>query len=87
MLYPDGWTMGADPNEEDHQLRRLVAIGIEDVLILLSVGALFVLAVFFRDTVWGQVGLGAVFLVMVIVFIGRIRRANRAFTEHRDDPM
>ena len=77
--------MGADPNEDDGQLRRLITIGIEDVLILLSVAALFVLAVFFRDVVWGQVGLGVVVLVMVIVFISRFRRTHRAFTERRDD--
>jgi hypothetical protein len=42
---------------------------------------LFVLTVFFRNTVWGQVGLAVVLVVMIIVFVRRLRRVHRAFTE------
>jgi hypothetical protein len=46
--------------------------------------ALFVLGVFFRGRWWGQAGLGVVLVVMVIVFVRRLRRVHRAFME-RDD--
>ncbi len=55
-------------------------IYVEDALIILSIAALFVLGVFFRDELWGQVGLGVVLLVMVVVFFFRFRRVHRAFT-------
>ena len=51
----------------------------EDALILLSVAALFVLAVFYRTTLWGQVGLGILLVVMIVVFMRRFRRVHRAF--------
>jgi hypothetical protein len=53
---------------------------VEDFLILLAVGALFVLGVFFRTTLWGQVGLGVTLVVMVVVFIRRFSRVHREFT-------
>lgn len=57
------------------------AIYVEDALIILALAALFVLGVFFREELWGQVGLGLVGLVMVVVFVRRIRRVHRAFTQ------
>jgi len=51
---------------------------IEDALILLSIGLLFVLSIFFRREQWGQIALLAVLLVMVVVFVRRIRRTHRA---------
>ena len=61
------------------------ALYIEDALILLAVVALFILSVFFRDRWWGQVGLGGVLIVMVVVFVFRFRRAHRAFTGRDED--
>ena len=52
---------------------------VEDALILLSIGLLFVLAVFFRREQWGQRALVAVLLAMAVVFVRRIRRIHRAF--------
>ena len=52
---------------------------VEDALILLSIGLLFVLTVFFRREQWGQMALLAVLLVMVVVFVRRLRRTHRAF--------
>jgi len=52
---------------------------LEDGLILLSVAALFVLAVFYRAEPWGQGALVVVFLVMLVVFFLRLRRVHRAF--------
>ncbi len=59
---------------------RRTQIYVEDALIVLAVGALFVLGVFFRGEWWGQVALGVVLLVMAIVFFFRLRRVHRAFT-------
>ncbi|MHC4788390.1 MAG: hypothetical protein ACYS8K_04190 [Planctomycetota bacterium] len=56
------------------------ALFLEDVLIVLSLVALFVLAVFFRREWWGQVGLGCVLVVMVVVLFFRFRRVHRKFT-------
>jgi len=58
---------------------------LEDVLILLAIGVLFVLGVFFRREWWAQATLGVVLLAMLAIFIVRSRRVYRAFRE-RDDP-
>ncbi len=58
-------------------------IYIEDGLILLSIGLLFVLTIFFRREAWAQWALGAVFLLMLIVFVRRFSRAHRAFKGRR----
>jgi membrane protein YdbS with pleckstrin-like domain len=73
-------TFGQDHGRERGQPRRSVYV--EDALILLSIAALFVLGVFFRTEWWGQVGLGAVLIVMAVVFVIRFRRVHRAFTGH-----
>jgi len=52
---------------------------IEDALVLLSIGLLFVLTIFFRRKQWGQMALMAVLLMMVVVFVRRLRRTHRAF--------
>ena len=52
---------------------------IEDALIVFSIGLLFVLTVFFRDEPWGQRALLAVLVVMVVVFVRRIKRTHGAF--------
>ncbi len=55
-------------------------IYLEDALILLGIVALFVLTVFFREETWGQVALVVLLLVMVVVFVRRLRRVHHAFT-------
>ena len=52
---------------------------IEDALIILSIGLLFVLTIFFRREQWGQIALVALLLVMAVVFVRRIKRIHRAF--------
>jgi membrane protein YdbS with pleckstrin-like domain len=69
-----------DPHENGGRKRAKVGLYVEDAVILLAIVPLFVLTVFFRDTLWGQVGLGVVLVVMVIVFVRRLRRVHRAFT-------
>ncbi len=73
-----------DPHESGGAESKL-GLYVEDALILLAVAALFVLGVFFRNTQWGQVGLGVVLVVMVIVFVRRLRRVHRAFTGRDDE--
>ena len=70
--------MESAPGEKGAGARRVILV--EDVLIVASVAALFVLAVFCRTTLWGQVGLGVVFVVMLVVFVRRLRRVHRGFT-------
>jgi membrane protein implicated in regulation of membrane protease activity len=69
---------------EDHRGPRAGIHG-EDLLILLSVVALFILTVFYRDTSWGQGALVAVLILMVVVFWRRFRRVHRAFKGQEDD--
>ncbi len=69
---------------EDDQGPRTGIYG-EDVLILLSVVALFVLAIFFRHTWWGQGALAGVLVLMAAVFWRRLRRVHRAFTGREDE--
>lgn len=57
------------------------AIYLEDAINLLAVAALFVLAVFFRDRWWGQAGLVGLLVVVAILFVRRLRRVHRSFTE------
>ena len=57
------------------------AIIFEDVLILVSIALLFVLGVFYREALWGQIALGGVLVVMIVVFIARSRRMHKAFKE------
>lgn len=56
-----------------------VATYLEDALIVVSIGLLFVLTIFFRREAWGQRALLAVFVVMLIVLVRRLLRAQRAF--------
>jgi hypothetical protein len=58
---------------------------LEDLLIFLAVGALFVLGVLFRDRSWSKPGLIGVLVVMVLVFISRFRRVHRAFKGQDED--
>jgi hypothetical protein len=57
----------------------------EDLLILLSVVALFFLTVFFRRTAWGQGALIGVLILMAVVFWRRFRRVHRAFKGREDE--
>ena len=67
-------------NESGQQKKRSSpAIYIEDALILVAIGLLFVLTIFFRDERWGQLALAGVFVAMLVVFIRRFRRTHRAF--------
>ena len=70
------------PRVHDAPSRRRIAV--EDMLILLSIGALFVLGVFFRTRMWAQVALGGVLVVMLALFVVRFRRLHRAFKAQRD---
>jgi len=74
--------VSSDP--QDEQGPRAGIHG-EDLLILLSVVALFILTVFFRRTSWGQGALVGVLLLMAVVFWRRFRRVHRAFTGREDD--
>ena len=78
--------MAYDFDQERERAVKKAALYIEDALIVLSVIALFVLGVFFRERLWGQVCLGAVFAVMAAVLWFRFRRVHRAFTG-RDEPL
>ena len=73
---------GPAPGAGDVPSKRQVAV--EDMLTLLSIGALFVLGVFFRTRMWATVALGAVLAVMLVLFIVRFRRLYRAFKAQRD---
>ncbi len=70
----------APDSDDRRRARSTLAIYVEDALILLGIAALFVFTVFFRTTRWGQLALMATGLVMVVVFIRRLRRVHRAFT-------
>jgi len=72
-----------DKDDADGRAKR--ALYIEDAVILLALIPLFILGVFYRSTEWGQAGLWAVFAVMLVVFVIRLRRTHRAFKGH-DDP-
>lgn len=67
--------MGSIPEDER---RKPVGFYIEDALILVSIGLLFVLTVWFRYETWGRFALLAVLLVMAVVFVRRLRRTHRA---------
>ena len=69
-----------DELDEEEQPASRTALYVEDVLILLSVVALFVLGVFFRRDLWGQVALVVVLVLMGVVCLFRMRRVRRAFT-------
>jgi small-conductance mechanosensitive channel len=68
------------PPDADDRRAVKAALLLEDAVILLSVLALFILAVFFRRQWWGQVGLVVVLGLMGIVFVFRFRRVHRGFT-------
>jgi len=61
-----------------------VAVYVEDALVVLAIGALFVLTVFFRDRWWAQACLGGVFVIMAVVLVRRLRRVHKAFTGQDD---
>jgi membrane protein YdbS with pleckstrin-like domain len=68
--------------------RHSPQVYVEDALVLLSLAGLFVLTVFFRDSIWGQVGLLAILAVMLAVLVVRLRRLRHAFARRdvlRDD--
>jgi hypothetical protein len=60
---------------------RTPGVYIEDAVTLVSIGLLFWLGVFRRHETSGQIALGVVLLVMVIVLVRRVRRLHRAFRE------
>jgi membrane protein implicated in regulation of membrane protease activity len=74
-----------DPAKEDAEQRQKSQLYFEDLLIFLGVAALFVLGVFFRETIWGQAGLYCLLAVMLFVFVRRFRRVHRAFKEKDED--
>ena len=48
-------------------------------MLMVSRWVVFVLTIFFRREPWGQLALLAVLLVMVVVFVRRLKRTHRAF--------
>ena len=74
-----------EPGQENPEERERTRLYVEDLLIFLGVAALFTLTVFFRRTLWGQVGLCLLFVVMLYVFARRLRRVHRAFTRKDED--
>ena len=68
--------MQSGPKDERGRSSRL-ALYVEDIVILLALIPLFILAVFFRRTWWGQAGLAVVLIVMGVVFFFRVRRVHR----------
>jgi len=57
---------------------RPASVYVEDAVIIASVLLLFVLTVFFRRTLWGQLALVGLLIVMVVVLVRRLRRTHRA---------
>ncbi len=76
--------MHSAPSDQDGPSSDRKSLYVEDVLIMLSLIPLFVLGVFYRDRTWAQAALGGVLVVMVVVFIIRLRRVHRSFMGRRD---
>ena len=68
-----------DDTERHREQRR--GIYVEDALILISIGLLFWLGVLERHETWAQIAMGVLLLVMLMVFVRRVRRVRRAFKE------
>jgi membrane protein implicated in regulation of membrane protease activity len=77
--------MAGDPRQEETEEKAKSQLYFEDFLIFLGVAALFVLGVFFRETLWGQAGLYCLLAVMLYVFVRRFRRVHRAFKDRDED--
>ena len=75
----------SDPHDTGGRGPSKAGLYVEDAIILLALVPLFVLTVFFRNTLWGQAGLVVVLLVMVVVFVRRLRRVHRAFTQRDEE--
>ena len=58
---------------------RARGLYLEDAVILVSIGALFVLTVFFRHTPGGKLGLVLLLALMLVVFVRRLTRVHKAF--------
>ena len=70
---------------------------VEDALTIMSVLALMVVAIGFcpgegeaeamlwRETTAGHVALGVLFVLMLVIFIRRLRRVHQAFRDLNDD--
>jgi hypothetical protein len=54
---------------------------VETALTLLAVWALFKVAIFHRETAWGQAVLWALLVAMAVVFARRFTRVHRAFRQ------
>lgn len=70
------------PEGSENKTKR--SLHLEDVIILISVGLLFWLGVLRRHETVAQVLLVGVLIVMLVVFLRRIRRTYRAFKEKQD---
>ena len=71
--------MSGKKQDNDEETRR--RLHLEDLIILVSVGLLFWLGVFHRHKLWAQIELVALLIVMLVVFIRRVRRTYRAFRD------
>lgn len=76
---------GAQQVKEKRTSRKKTSIYIEDALIIVSIALLFWLGVLERNERWAQLLMGGVLLVMLTVFIRRIRRVHGAFTGSEND--
>ena len=72
-------------NESDRRPPSNWRVHVEDALVLLALIPLFVLGVFYRRHAWAQAGLVLVLVVMAVVFVLRLRRVHRAFTDRDDE--
>ena len=66
-------------DEQSRKQGKHLWVYIEDALLLVTIVLLFVLTIFFRHELWAQYVLAALLVLMLIVFIRRLRRASRAF--------
>jgi hypothetical protein len=71
--------------ERDNEQETRRSLHLEDVMILVCIGLLFWLGVFRRREPEAQLLLGAVFIVMLVVFIRRVRRTYRAFKDRGEE--
>jgi len=76
--------VGPDAEKKSRRKVPLRVIIIEEILILASLGLLFVLGVFYRQEIWAQICLTGILVVMLLVFVIRSRRVQRAFKEREE---
>ncbi len=74
-------------NADDQQNvnpRKRWPIYVENVLMILAIPVLFWLGGFRRSEMWAQIVLGGILFVMIVIFVRRTKRINRAVKEKND---